>query len=196
MSDTKKLNEGIVDALADTDLVLAADASGKLRPVTLDNLLAAVRGSIKVGGRNLLQGTSETPYSYTGTKYYTLSSPLTLGETVLVSFDIDWEGSKPYMEIYTADKIGQSISERNLIDSKTVVKGHNDILLPTVKPADKFCIFTNSATPITVSRVKIERGNIPTDWSPAPEDVLAKSGGGKTRTISCLHDCSERRCAA
>ena len=55
MSNAKKLNEGTVTSLADTDLIVAADNGGSLRPISVTNLMQLIRDNIKIGGRNLLK---------------------------------------------------------------------------------------------------------------------------------------------
>ena len=57
MSKAKNLNEGIVTSLADTDLVVAADNGGSLKPISMTNLMQLIRDNIKIGGRNLLKNT-------------------------------------------------------------------------------------------------------------------------------------------
>ena len=60
MSKTKKANEGVVAAIGDTDLVMVCASGGGLKPISFANLMAAVRGKIQIGGRNLLSMPKDT----------------------------------------------------------------------------------------------------------------------------------------
>ena len=53
-------------------------------------------------------------------------------------------------------------------------------------------IATTGLAWLLIEAMKLERGNIPTDWTPAPEDL---SGGGNSQSFNWLR-IKERRCAA
>lgn len=190
MSDTKKLNEGVVTALADTDLVLAADANGKLRPISVADLLAAVRGSIKVGGRNLLQGSmesmaaqSQSGYSFAdgvhsiimkkgSTGMMKRAGTFPLGQYAI---SVEMRADVPMtVRWYLANN---ESSGKNW-DIDTEWRRYEAVLTPTSGDLQFRIVSANNYTDRFYARFpKIEEGNIPTGFSLAPEDVLAKSGG-------------------
>ena len=191
MSNPTKINSGIVTTLAATDLILGVDPGGAtLKPITLDNLLAIVRSSIKVGGRNLAINSGTNMVASTGVSNRKLSMPLVVGEKYTVSFDIDYGETKPYFEVYLSEAVGQAFSSRNVIERKDVNSGHNVFIMTITKPASVFALFNNSGLPITISNLKVERGNVATDWTPAPEDL---GWGGVNRYFTTVYNSTEKR---
>ena len=184
MSEPTNINKGIVSTLGGTDLIVGVDPGGAiLKPITLDNLLALVRSNIKVGGRNLAINSGTNMVATTGVSSRKLSMPLVVGEQYTVSFDIDYGETKPYFEIYLSESVGQSFTYRNVIERGNVNNGHNVFVKKITKPASVFALFTSSGQPITISNLKVERGNVATDWTPAPED-LGWGGVNQRFTIS------------
>ena len=143
--------------------------------------------SIKVGGRNLALGT-KTPVTITGTGvnnqcqdiYQTSVNFIDLAEEeITVSFDYE----------YSEDTDVDSLTRANIrppADPFTIIanflptdslSGHYSGVAKIYttqtsvsKISTRFDYFTGS---VTISNLKIERGNKATDWTPAPEDVDA-----------------------
>ena len=186
MSNPTKINSGIVTTLAATDLILGTDPGGAtLKPITLDNLLAIVRSNLQIGGRNLAINSGTNMVASTGASNRKLSMPLVVGEQYTVSFDIDYGETKPYFEIYLSESVGQSFTYRNVIERGNVNNGHNVFVKKITKPASVFALFTSSGQPITISNLKVERGNVATDWTPAPEDL---GWGGVNQRFTITYD--------
>ena len=186
MSEPTNINKGIVSTLGGTDLIVGVDPGGAiLKPITLDNLLALVRSNIKVGGRNLAINSGTNMVATTGVSSRKLSMPLVVGEKCTVSFDIDYGETKPYFEVYLSEAVGQAFSSRNVIERKDVNSGHNVFVMTITKPASVFALFNNSGQPITISNLKVERGNVATDWTPAPEDL---GWGGVNQRFTITYD--------
>lgn len=185
MSNPTKINSGIVTTLAATDLILGTDpGGGTLKPITLDNLLAIVRSNLQIGGRNLALGTSESPVTAKTGKRFDLSSALEIGERVMFSFVIDWVGDvTPYMEIYLGTKLGDDFTNRTTVSRDAIKKGYNCFSLSAKKAHTMIGFYTTLSSGIQVSHVKLERGNVATDWTPAPED-LGWGGVNQRFTIS------------
>lgn len=182
MSEAKKLNEGVVTSLPDTSYVVACDADGNLSPIKVSALFGAIRDSIKVGGRNLIKD-SDTPHSGAyGIGNLKLAEPwksdrqyiLTLEGVVIGAGYQDyiqvWNegGSRHLFSCYSTDVDGVY---RGIFDTQGLSEDKNN--------AFSIHNFPNGLSTITsFTRAKFEEGNIPTAWSPAPEDVLSNSGGG------------------
>ena len=192
-TQTKKLSAAtVVQSITDADKIPIVNASGQTVLVPLSGLLAAV----KVGGRNLIKnsGVHKSGVGYPIGEYSYGNDAPQVGETLIVSA---WgaPASGLYFRAFNSVGDGNAGSVVLKQDPDGVYRGR----LPITLPHTKFSIFamprTESSTS-TVERVKVERGNIPTDWTPAPEDW----GGGKTLVLSDIHACSptfkgERRAA-
>ena len=124
---------------------------------------------LNIGGRNLLKnsGVVITNNKYNITSYQ-VTEDIKLGETVTLTIDGDFaDGCWPLLIAgggngnYGSLQRGVNVWKNNLnLDFK---KG------------DSFSVFIvgngNSTKTNTIRKIKLERGNKPTDWSPAPEDV-------------------------
>lgn len=158
------------------------------KAISLDTLAAAVRGTIQVGGRNLAKGTSADPVTFTGSKSYNLSEPLVPGETVVFSFDLEFvDGSLPNREAYMANQISGDGKYRNSLVKAAIKEGHNVHVVAITHDANKVAFYAG-ANNAAVSRVKVERGNVGTDWSPAPEDIASADWGGVNQRITITYD--------
>ncbi|MCM1356427.1 MAG: hypothetical protein NC212_08490 [Staphylococcus sp.] len=165
--------EATVSSLADTDRIFAYDSGGSLRPVTFSQLKQLVRDSIQVGGRNLIKDSAS---SISNTEY--LIKIFSFGE------DAPKDGEQCVMTIW---------GERENPDGRFRIFLNGDLKFVgnVMKIADgvyrwsgkwaapdggeskELWLFKESSlssTRSTIYRVKLERGNIATDWSPAPED--------------------------
>lgn len=189
--------------------MMALSSDGTFQPVTLDTLISLVRDNIQIGGRNLLKGTSDEWASMLVTKNAGLSSNIPLdslglraGDPVVFSIQIkpSAEGKilRARLEFYETD------NNRTSWISKEIVTDENEVLiLSGVVPAGysslRWCIDANDSSDTVTKNtmeyfkaVKLERGNIPTDWTPAPEDVadlLANRGGVKSTLPTCYTSC-------
>ena len=201
-----KLQRAIADAIAD-DTITAAEISAvntangaysasvkaleeavKVAKAEIDK---AIPGSVKVGGRNLLLGTSGELKSESWTDWYSSNSYVSvkgLGRgTYTVSFKLvsartDGEpadGIHVYMRTYDANKKALSVVIDGFVDHG--VKGgqsykHTFDLGADVDYVTLAFRAGSSAgrKEITYKELKLERGTIATDWTPAPEDVQAE----------------------
>lgn len=173
-----------VTALPEGCTLALFDSSGGVSKIDAQKFMELVRGSIQIGGRNLLKGTA-VPITVieSGVKSYQFAKPLPKGSTCTVSFNIDWSGDeKPQAEIYIAERISGNIVDRDMFDLNSIKKGYNKVTFNSTKKEHiLFGFFLRSGANVTISEAKVELGNIPTDWTPAPEDF----GGGK---IACYTD--------
>lgn len=161
---------GKPDATASASGLMSAADKAKL-----DNL--------QIGGRNLLlnsasyDDTEVVPYSAPNTQ----SVNVTPGEKITVSFDV--KAKEPHtrkniaiMQYY--DSSGNRIEEYGLWITGNIKTEYTRIsLTDTVKDnvvSFKLGLRSPDGYAITYAKIKIERGTVATDWTPAPEDVDSK----------------------
>ncbi|MCM1356426.1 MAG: hypothetical protein NC212_08485 [Staphylococcus sp.] len=159
--------------------------------ITLDALLALVKNSLQIGGRNLLLNSGAPISRITGNEARWTSEPLDQNKGYTLSFEADWDGeTRPTsVEVFLGEKLGTAIVERNMVESKAVVKGRNVFYFDKlVKPHKMLGVWLGSANSVmfTVSNMKLEEGNVATAWCPAFEDYQSISGGViHWSTMSC-----------
>ena len=216
-SKIMKVNEAPrVSTISNDTLVTVADkTTGAVSTIEFGDLKNLIRDSIKVGGRNLL-------------KRQILNSCQNItvqGDTITMTKNGDSYWQIPLAcnrsELEFGEEYTLSMTVENFPPNATwVLQGYNnspfDIALAngrckaTFKLTEAYLsgnnfafddgkrLFPNGFQPVTISKIKLERGNVATDWSPAPEDLIF--GGGKSRYFSTLQlrrvDSRERRVAA
>lgn len=156
-----------ISSLAEGDKITVVTASGQTALVSLSTLL----GAVKVGGRNLIKDSGRQRSSgeyYLGRYEYGDDAPQ-VRETVLVSL---WGTPAPgkVFNAFNSGGDGNSGTTRLTQDKDGVYRGRLEIK----KPDAIFAVFASPGSDKTIStidRVKVERGDIPTDWTPAPEDL-------------------------
>lgn len=149
--------------------------------------------NLQIGGRNLLlstqtfkpnfglNGTSETPIKDTDGFYYVSLRnnwsnyiyqfiDLVLGQTYTISFYAKCD-SNVQLEIKDDSENNVALAYAT-INSKDWKLYSTTFVVRTKKVTPKVCFLTrqDSAT-IYIKKIKLELGNKPTDWTPAPEDV-------------------------
>lgn len=221
MSEPIKLNSGVVATLGDTDRVVGCDSTGALRSISIAALLAQIRDSIHIGGRNLIPDSAKftgwtakqngyVPDGTDGIFSVRKSTGSYLGAYRRMSFVA---GNAYTFSVYTDSPDNISLYIKYVND----VYGTQTANFGDVKRASRqisqnwyqvsaTAMCTTSGTAlievesnnipstqtIRYCAPKLEIGNIPTDWSPAPEDL---SGGGNLQSFNWLRT-EERRCAA
>lgn len=134
--------------------------------------------NIQIGGRNLLQksGITVTNSNYVVQRYI-CTDEIKIGETITLSvkadlahgcslalYNSDGDGSKGVISIGLGENFKTMVWNNN--SNAPIAKGQHVYL---------FAIGNNSGTKTnTVNWIKLERGNKPTDWSPAPEDLATE----------------------
>ena len=129
--------------------------------------------NIQVGGRNLVLSSKEkrSMNGYTGT-FYLLSEPVDPNEQYIFSCNTEVNGG---MVAYFSDTYG---GVRQYINN-VLQNGKNNILVTPNRAWKGITIFheVKGIIPPPISSielVKLEKGNKPTDWTPAPEDIEAQ----------------------
>lgn len=121
--------------------------------------------NVVVGGKNLVLNSLET---YTGIgqlHIYTLSEPLVAGQTYSVSVK-GTVGSGAAFNVLVNRNLQAALN----LPATGIAKG-TFVFGGGAYPSEISVYSEQSANPSTVYWVKIENGNKPTDWTPAPEDV-------------------------
>lgn len=128
---------------------------------------------IQVGGRNLVLK-SDVPYSNSNYLIadYTLSKPMEVGKTYTVTVKGNVENSNGGLAILrdngryfitsNADKISDELY-------KVTFEANKDTFITDNIRLYNYPIDTRVRS--NIEWVKLEEGNIPTDWTPAPEDI-------------------------
>lgn len=129
---------------------------------------------VNVGGRNLvLKSNIEVTNNDYLTNTYTLSEDLKKGETYTIQLWGNLGENKDYFGLwlqYDSFRIGAIVRQGKKYGALTfVVPDKSDL---TALNAIHIYAVPNSVTSTnTITKVKLELGNIATDWTPAPEDV-------------------------
>lgn len=173
MSTTKRLNDpsiGKVTVAPEGSTIPVIDATGKLSGISVGNLLAQGRAALTVGGRNLLKESStQVSHSNYWVIAHTLTDAPAAGETVTLTVWGTTEASK-FMAYNSGDQIKLANVER-------IAEGvYRATFKWTVNSAanTSIVLFGGDGKHSTIKKVKLERGNIATDWTPAPEDILER----------------------
>ena len=129
--------------------------------------------NIQVGGRNLILNSkpriSQSFSEYGWVKSYNLSQKLEIGATYILTFK-NYKTEGPYFFLWlgswdTAQEIKAGVA--------FTAKREYSLLFTHTKQVPFECDF---------EMLKLERGNTPTDWSPAPEDLESQISTAKTAT--------------
>lgn len=186
MSEVKNAGQGAVTSIADADLVMCV-ANGVYHPISFENLMAAVRDEIQIGGRNYFAMSNASPGNATKEGYslkmitadsrgFTLSVGATYsnGTTSSLLYKPISEKGRKSFEL----NILQGCSQLNIKHS-----GASRDFGATIpfKETGTFMLsisFDSVTGLLAMSNIMLERGNIATDWTPAPEDIASSSWGG------------------
>ena len=178
MSDIKNIKDGAVTSIGDTDLVMCS-VGGTYHPISFANLMAAVRGEIQIGGRNLLLGSGKSWSDVY--KCLSYSENLILGEQY--SFSVCIDSSIPLTSVVISlnggNFNGGIITFRNLEAGKTVLKGTLVAGRNALLGFGVYCYDGSNLMPAVKSNAILVKGNMPpSDWTPAPEDIASGAWGG------------------
>ena len=152
-----------------------------------------------VGGRNLVLNSSALEASGLGAtsgtraEYQTINTgesymDLEEGETITISFDIEMKiaTKNPTLQVYNSNRPGPvgilNVSVGNQLQGEvgeTINKRISFTTQATLRDSPRYSSNTlefysnyGSDNFYKISKLKVERGNIATDWTPAPEDIL------------------------
>ena len=147
-------------------------------------------GEIQVGGRNLLLDTSKERRQKGGYSIYKLATPIPEPGKYILSFDV--EVIKPpkgggYCVIFGYQTTLYKYTYANYVEGATHYEVPIDVKRITregwaseakdiyIYPNNSYVSHTAPDSGETIfSHVKLERGTVATDWTPAPEDIQAE----------------------
>ncbi|ABY44750.1 phage tail spike protein [Bacillus mycoides] len=173
-SELKKTNEGLSQLEKKTNEVIqTADGTKQ----TLTQLKAQVDNT-KVGGRNLLvKGNLEKTNSREFVKYADVAPIIDLHGLIeyTISFDIKVAVAGE-VQVYMQNGNGAKYKFSKNVNATTQYERRYITVTPTIDNKNfteswlSFYGTYESGRFITVKNVKVEKGNVPTDYSPAPEE--------------------------
>ena len=187
MSDARKANEGVVSSIGDTDLVMCTAPNGGWRPISFANLMAAVRGAIQIGGRNLI---SNTVYnnSIAGARATKGVRITRYSRFQFTTAPIKEEGEYAYSFWAKADSPTSIQVDVNDCSHATFEVGTEWTFFCGTSRVAKLLVshgFIDITTQesmnekVIVSDITVVKGNIPpSSWTPAPEDIASGAWGG------------------
>ena len=140
---------------------------------TIENVKTAVDG-IQIGGRNLLlnSGVVVTNSNYQVASYQ-VTEDINIGDTITLSIDADVPKNCQIVLLNSAG--GGAGGFGNLREGVNVWDNEKKV---SIKKGGGFLVYVignnegNKET--TIRKIKLERGNKATDWSPAPEDLVSE----------------------
>ena len=197
-SNTQTLiNNAISDAQSATSTANSATTIANNANTTATNVQNSLN-NLEIGGRNLALNTAGVILSSLGSasgskKEYQsfnlgVSLPVSDGDDICISFDLYMtvNSANPYLFVYNSNIKGPHITctNTNVLGGEThpvgeiinrrisfVVTIHDRNNADKTTDWIEFYSTYGSSNWYSISNLKIERGNRPTDWTPAPEDT-------------------------
>ncbi len=178
---TKDIHAGAVASISDTDLVMVSAPGGGYQPIPFSDLMARIKGNIQIGGRNLIKNSgasiSNTLYQ---TAAYQLACNLSIGETLLVTIWGELGAGRTNFVVFNG---GMGNGSYGGVVLSKIRDGLYQGKLQILKLSDDgyisvYAAPASSTSINTINHIKLERGNIATDWCPAPEDIASGAWGG------------------
>ncbi|WGE52366.1 hypothetical protein [Actinobacillus equuli] len=160
-------------------------ASSKAAKIAYDKGVEALNAAnaIKVGGRNLLLNSA---VAYSGNGYstrYELAEAPALGEDVVITLYGSLGDDRTGIGVYNSAGFNEIAKLMKIADG--VYQGKGQWTKPTRDGADvtpfnthlNVYFYPNTGTSVnSISKIKLERGTLGTDWSAAPEDKVSMTG--------------------
>lgn len=195
--ETKDVTSGVVTTISDSDLVMVA-GNGNWSPIKFADLMAAIRGGIQIGGRNLLKGShngigwSKTPedgvFTIKAPSYYEITVagpkiPLEVGKTYTVSFMAKATSNVLSIDVWLSANVNGVYFCLPRLTEVWTKYSKQVTVSATATLTSNFRLDNNGSTdgqPATVwiKDIKVEEGNMATAWTPAPEDIASGAWGG------------------
>ena len=141
----------------------------------------AVRDKLKLGGRNLIRksnpDTNDSQYLHA----FAITEAPAFGDDVTVTLwgdlgegrtDFAVYNSRGFGELAKLKKISDGVYQAQFKWADNTYTGPEDKLSNTT--LNVYAYPSSSTSAFSINKVKFERGTVPTDWTPAPEDVEDK----------------------
>lgn len=182
--DTKDVTQGVVSTISDDALVMVA-GSGGWSPISFADLAKAVRGTLQIGGRNyLLKSNVPTQgNSYPCGAYYFGDEKPIEGEVYTVTIWGDFSDAREMLSAWNSYGSVKCFDIYKVADGlyrgtgKWKISGALNIRLAIFQGKN----IQGSNGTVSISKIKMEKGNVASDWSAAPEDLSDSWGGVNQR---------------
>ena len=148
----------------------------------------AVYDNLEFGGRNLIRksnpNTTDNNYLHT----FAITEAPAFGSDVVVTVwgDLGTErtafavyNSRGFGELAQLKKVSEGVYQAKFKWADNTYTGPEDKLSNTT--LNLYAYPSSSTSAFTINKVKFERGTVPTDWTPAPEDVEGKIDEAKQK---------------
>ena len=176
--------QAIAEANKQTGIAITAEQQGRILQLQ-QNLQQAKTfalqkvNELNIGGRNLLRNSSQ---KITNNNYniaiYELTEEIKEGETVTLTIKGKLGVGKTVFAAYNSGdflELSQIFNKGNGIYQNTFVwRTRNQYRIADNKTLFVWTYDGSVTTESTIEWIKLEKGNKPTDWSPAPEDIENK----------------------
>ena len=176
--------QAIAEANKQTGIAITAEQQGRILQLQ-QNLQQAKTfalqkvNELNIGGRNLLRNSSQ---KITNNNYniaiYELTEEIKEGETVTLTIKGKLGVGKTVFAAYNSGdflELSQLFNKGNGIYQNTFVwRTRNQYRIADNKTLFVWTYDGSVTTESTIEWIKLEKGNKPTDWSPAPEDIENK----------------------
>jgi hypothetical protein len=153
--------------------------------------------NLEVGGRNYLANSEAEQYANTATKAEFLKTTFDLApifdEHGLIEYTLSFEGyseTPGSVQVYSQNGSGSRYSFSKHVDMTTEWARYSITITPTgpdeshIESYLAFYGTYNTGIIPHVRKVKLEKGNRATDWTPAPEDMQSEIDALETRVLS------------
>ena len=160
-----------------TALQQAVTTQNQATATRIDGLAAKVDG-LQIGGRNILHQSDTAYRSAAYSTRYALTEALVVGEDVVITLWGSLGNDRTGIGVYNSHGFSEIAKLVKIADG--VYQGKGKWVKPMrmgeeVTPNNthlNIYFYPISATSVnTIAKVKLERGTVGTDWTPAPEDV-------------------------
>ena len=131
--------------------------------------------TLAIGGRNLIRD-SDSPQTMAYGHAFVITEPPNVGDDVVVTLWGELPANKSYFGAFNTYGYGEMARlvkiANGIYQAKFKWQNHtyNNKIDDQGRTLNIYAIPDNG-TPTTISRIKLERGTIATDWTPAPEDT-------------------------
>ena len=142
------------------------------------NTLTAKLNNLKIGGRNLLRasGTPRTNADYL--HRYQITEAPAVGEDVTVTLYGELSADRTGIGVYNSRGFGEIMKLAKIADGvyrgtgkwKLATGGENSGVFADNSHLNVYFYPSSAKSENTINRIKLERGTVGTDWTPAPED--------------------------
>lgn len=141
----------------------------------IQTLTAKIDG-VSVGGRNLIRNSNPNTTDNQYLHQFAITEAPSFGEDVIVTLwgdlgsgrtDFGIFNSRGFGELATLKKISDGIYQAKFKWADNTYTGGDKLSNTTL---NIYAYPNTSASDFTIKKVKFEKGTVPTDWTPAPED--------------------------